>query len=81
MMLGRLVSSLLCALGVACFGSTGARAQDCTISLSETPRSWADAEADCVRQGGHLASIHSDADMELARSLVGNTAWIGLNDQ
>ena len=54
---------------------------DCTMSFNAAPQSFADAEADCVRQGGHLASIHNDADMETVQSLVSNTAWIGMNDR
>ena len=40
-----------------------------------------DAEDECVAQGGHLASIHSDDDKEAIASL-GNTndMWIGFHD-
>ena len=48
---------------------------DCAMTISETSRSWPDAEADCVRQGGHLASIHSEEEMEAGAALVGDTAW------
>lgn len=54
---------------------------DCTMSFKDAPLAFADAEADCVRQGGHLASIHSEAEMETVQSLVSNTAWIGMNDR
>ena len=44
------------------------------------------AEVACTRMGGHLASIHSDADQEKVFSLsgmeaAGQKAWIGLHDR
>eukprot|EP01043_Picozoa_sp_COSAG02_P001933 COSAG02_NODE_43_length_45989_cov_93.430181_4_plen_120_part_00 len=54
---------------------------DCTMSFKDAPLAFADAEVDCVRQGGHLASIHNDAEMQTVQSLVSTTAWIGMNDR
>ncbi|XP_053703779.1 galactose-specific lectin nattectin-like [Synchiropus splendidus] len=31
---------------------------------------WADAELDCIKQGGNLASIHSDAEHQFVRDLI-----------
>uniref|UniRef100_A0A5K3FAA0 C-type lectin domain-containing protein n=2 Tax=Mesocestoides corti TaxID=53468 RepID=A0A5K3FAA0_MESCO len=44
--------------------------------------SWSQSEQACVAEGGHLASIHSDAEDEFIRSLLPNdkpvNPWIGL---
>ena len=42
-----------------------------------------DAEAACVADGGHLASMHSDNDKAAIGSRgygAGSSAWIGLHD-
>lgn len=39
--------------------------------------SFEGAELDCVARGGHLATISSAAENELARSFVKNSKWIG----
>jgi len=39
-----------------------------------------DAEALCHNQGGHLASIHSDADKDAVAALGPDGAWIGFHD-
>ena len=52
-----------------------------TLESGTVPTMW-DAETECVRKGGHLASVHSDADVEAIFAL-GNTygaAWIGFHD-
>ena len=36
---------------------------------------WADAEADCVARGGHLASIHSEDENDILFELAGANAW------
>jgi hypothetical protein len=36
---------------------------------------WADAEADCVARGGHLASIHSEDENDIMFELAGANAW------
>jgi hypothetical protein len=38
------------------------------------------AEIACVRDGGHLASIHSDADNEAVKAVGGGDAYIGFHD-
>ena len=48
------------------------------------PKSWVEAEADCVRAGGHLASIHSaeqNAQIDALLEGTGFRAWIGFNDR
>ncbi|EOD20497.1 hypothetical protein EMIHUDRAFT_208375 [Emiliania huxleyi CCMP1516] len=46
------------------------------------PKSWQDAEADCVTRGTHLATICSQADSDAVAALSGSAAvWIGLNDK
>jgi hypothetical protein len=40
----------------------------------------ADAEAACIANGGHLASVHSDADVDAIAALQPNGAWLGLSD-
>ncbi|EYF03863.1 CotH kinase family protein [Chondromyces apiculatus] len=56
-----------------------------TLAFSFSPRTWSDAEADCVGQGGHLVSIHDqatqDAVVSTALSIANGDWWIGFNDQ
>lgn len=49
------------------------------------PKTWADAEKDCVKRGGHLACISSKAEndmvmAEVRKRKMGVEVWIGLND-
>ncbi len=42
---------------------------------------WADAEMDCNKKGGHLASIHSFAENNFIRGIApGHYFWIGGSD-
>ena len=47
--------------------------------------SFADAEADCVKQGGHLVSIHDQATQDAvfagARAISGDAWWLGFSDR
>ena len=47
-------------------------------------KTYVDAEADCVAQGGHLVSIHDQATQDAAVSgafaIAGGEWWIGLDD-
>lgn len=56
-----------------------------TLAFCFKARPWPDAEADCVAQGGHLASIHDDTQQSEivsgAYSVAGGEWWIGLNDE
>eukprot|EP01046_Picozoa_sp_COSAG06_P030581 COSAG06_NODE_2913_length_6099_cov_4.730500_2_plen_842_part_00 len=60
---------------------------DCTFEFHASRLSAADAEAECVRDGGHLASLHSQADQETVhrlRNAHGATTthvWIGFHDR
>ena len=55
-----------------------------TLAYCIHPKTQEKAELDCVAQGGHLASIHSDAqESEIttrALQIVGDPWYIGLND-
>jgi hypothetical protein len=55
-----------------------------SLAFCFVARSYSDAEADCVAQGGHLASIHSaDEQVEAwsgALPVADDQWWIGLND-
>ncbi len=55
-----------------------------TYAFCFKQRNFAEAEADCVLQGGHLASIHDQATQDEivmgAYSLLGGEWWIGLQD-
>ena len=42
--------------------------------------SWAAAEAVCVEEGGHLASLLSAGEVEEARHLTETTVWVGATD-
>jgi hypothetical protein len=49
-----------------------------------TTHTWVEAEADCVTQGGHLVSIHSESIQafltQTAFAVADGDWWIGLND-
>jgi len=55
-----------------------------TLAYCFTPRTYPEAEADCVDQGGHLVSIHEQAGFDEvvdgAFGVQGNSWWIGLDD-
>ncbi|HVV47048.1 MAG TPA: lectin-like protein [Bryobacteraceae bacterium] len=53
-----------------------------TYFLTSVAETWAQAEAEAVSQGGHLASIHSAADNQLLADtfVTGSPLWIGLAD-
>ena len=45
---------------------------------------WVVAELECVKRGGHLPSIHSQADYDAVKEVVGGTdwaTWIGGHDR
>ena len=56
----------------------------CNMVLHFHQLDWQSAETSCVSEGGHLASVHSQADADAVQQLVtnggGTTAWIGLTD-
>ena len=61
---------------------------NCDITMGTEALSFADAEAACRQEGGHLASIHNEQEAEYARRLVARSpwaaqgeVWIGLNDR
>ena len=44
---------------------------------------WQDAENDCILRGGHLASIHSQAEGDFIIELAGSSTtyiWLGATD-
>ena len=41
-------------------------------------KDWISAENDCVDSGAHLASIHSDGEVQFMSSHFTKTSWIGL---
>ena len=50
-------------------------------AFTEEPLAWADAEAACQTEGGHLASIGSQEENSFVRSLVPDAfVWIGLHE-
>ena len=55
-----------------------------TLAYCFVPRTQEDAELDCVAQGGHLASIHSNAQqneiVQGALQVADDQWWIGLDD-
>ena len=53
---------------------------NCNYQLNDGPADWQTAEDTCVSEGGHLASVHSQANADAIETLVGNTAWIGFTD-
>ena len=69
-----------CGTAAACEATTGCsvsgRAGRAYLSCPERA-TWADAEAFCVAQGGHLATIDDPAEGDFVRAAIGNS-WIGL---
>ncbi|XP_074546917.1 uncharacterized protein LOC141805663 [Halichoeres trimaculatus] len=47
---------------------------------TETVRNWQDAEAHCVGEEAHLASIHSAEELSFIVAHMPGDAWIGMND-
>ena len=47
---------------------------------STNEKNWSDAEEFCVNEGGHLASITSDAINSYVREGISGHLWIGGND-
>jgi hypothetical protein len=56
-----------------------------TLALCFAARTWNEAEADCVAQGGHLASVHDQVEQDYiaqaAFAVLGGDWWLGLSDQ
>lgn len=60
-----------------------------SLAFCKDPRTWFDAEADCVARGGHLASIHDGEDQyelytqafPLSPDRWKDYWWVGGNDQ
>uniref|UniRef100_H3AXT5 Neurocan n=1 Tax=Latimeria chalumnae TaxID=7897 RepID=H3AXT5_LATCH len=44
-------------------------------------RSWEEAEKDCRKHVGHLASIHMPEEQNFIKGLARENTWIGLNDR
>jgi cysteine-rich repeat protein len=42
---------------------------------------WQDAEADCVKWGGHLASITSEAENTAVTAIAPGDVWVGATDE
>ncbi len=71
----------------ACDGARAYVCQNCGVIPGPTSFTKIDnagdmwtAEALCHDQGGHLASVHSDADKDAIAALGPNGAWIGFHD-
>jgi hypothetical protein len=75
----------LCRLKANCGNATDANAildpaTGICYATYPTLRNWEDAQRDCQRQGGNLASIGSNTENQRVWSLLnGTTAWIGLS--
>ena len=57
------------------------------FQMIEEKLSWFDAEIRCIKEGGHLASVHSKEEMDVLQELASkhknlnvNYFWIGAND-
>ncbi|WP_437599303.1 CotH kinase family protein [Sorangium sp. So ce590] len=55
-----------------------------SLAFCFAPATWADAELDCIAQGGHLVSIHDEETQDLvvssADAIQPGDWWIGLTD-
>jgi hypothetical protein len=55
----------------------------CYLAVTGPLRSWRQAEDYCVINGGHLTSVHSQAEADFIVGLVGSSAdymWLGASD-
>jgi hypothetical protein len=52
----------------------------CLYTRVESAKTMQEAEAVCVHAGGHLASVHTNAQHNTI-SLIGANSWIGLHDR
>jgi hypothetical protein len=56
----------------------------CDYTFHDGPANWNTAEDTCVAAGGHLASVHSQANADAFHTLVSDhgagTAWLGFTD-
>ena len=70
--------SLVIELDTVMNGSDEIKAYTGGYKLYKKPKSWSQAEAHCEREGGHLASIHSQWEQTLAKEAAeGNSVWLG----
>jgi len=64
--------------GFIYMGTFGGSQYYCSVN----PATWPQAQAGCLANGGHLASVNNASENNfLANILVNQTAWIGLNDE
>ncbi len=61
-------------------GWVGFEAHCYFYSGNEVSMSWPNAENDCINRGGHLASIHSQAEHDLVYSISIAFTWLGATD-
>ena len=48
------------------------------FTLHETGKNWSDAENDCQKEGGHLASVTSEeVNQEVKKVAAGKSVWLG----
>lgn len=67
-------------------GATYPGSSYCYKASNAAPKTFLEAEAECIRWGGHLASVHGEAEGAFVASLIANetgplsTAWIGYSN-
>ena len=50
--------------------------------FSSQTKTWQDAENDCVARGGHLTSVHSQAENDfLNQQIIARFVWISPQDK
>ncbi|KAK6058196.1 lectin C-type domain protein [Cooperia oncophora] len=54
---------------VNCPDGDEVNSHDHCVHMETTPTSWSDAEAFCIKRGGHLTSVHNQFDNSAIRSL------------
>uniref|UniRef100_A0A3B5KWH9 C-type lectin domain-containing protein n=1 Tax=Xiphophorus couchianus TaxID=32473 RepID=A0A3B5KWH9_9TELE len=65
--------------------STSDRGDSCYHFETEQVKNWQDAEADCVKEQGHLVSFHSEEELSFLTGLIqqaptGISLWMGGHD-
>lgn len=66
-----------CKVACANFGADAAESEDHHCYNGYDSADFKGAQADCIKRGGHLATISSAAENKVVRAFVNNSKWLG----
>lgn len=67
-------------MGAMAHACAGALVAGTCFTYHPQAKTWIEAESFCMQSGGHLVSIHSEAENRLVHDLCDQACWIGYND-